>query len=59
MSTVKHLFGHFVTIVRVCLLQYKQLQYVANEIRIAVKKARKYNQKGLNPVQMKMNLDSS
>jgi len=41
-SKVKHGFGHFTTIVRVCLLQYKQLQYVANEIKIMVKKAFMY-----------------
>lgn len=58
-STVKHQFGHFVTIVRICLLQYKQLQYVANEIKIVVKKARKYDQKKLNPTQIELNLGIS
>ncbi len=58
-STVKHGFGHFVTIVRVCLLQYKQLHYVANEIQIMVKKARIYDKTNLNPMQMKLNLDTS
>lgn len=58
-SKVKHQFGHFVTIVRVCLLQYKQLEYVANEIRIVVKKARQYDQRELNLAQIKMNLNSS
>jgi len=58
-SKVKHGFGHFVTIVRVCLLQYKQLQYVANEIQIMVKKARIYDKSNLNPMQTKLNLDSS
>ncbi|MEN8122760.1 MAG: IS4 family transposase [Bacteroidota bacterium] len=58
-SNVKHLFGHFVTIIRVCLLQYKQLQYVANQINIVVKKARQYDQKFLGQKQLKLNLDSS
>ena len=58
-SKVKHGFGHFVTIVRVCLLQYKQLQYVANEIRIMVKKARKFDKANLSDTQMKLNLNSS
>lgn len=55
-SKVNHLFGHFITIVRVCLLQYKQLQYVANEIQIVVKSARKYDRTKLNPLQCQMNL---
>lgn len=58
MSKVKHMFGHFVTIIRVCLLQYKQLQYVANEIKIVVKKARQYDKKNLNLHQMSLNLNS-
>ncbi len=58
-SKVNHMFGHFVTIVRVCLLQYKQLQYVANEIKIVVKKAREYDKNYLNKQQMVMNLDTS
>jgi len=58
-SKVKHGFGHFVTIVRVCLLQYKQLQYVANEIQIMVKKARQFDKTGLDPAQMKLNLNTS
>lgn len=58
-STVKHGFGHFTTIVRVCLLQYKQLQYVANEITIMVKKARQFDKTNLDTAQMRLNLDSS
>ena len=58
-SKVKHGFGHFVTIIRVCLLQYKQLQYVANEIQIVVKKARKYDREKLNPTQISLNLNTS
>ncbi len=58
-SKVKHGFGHFVTIVRVCLLQYKQLQYVANEIKIMVKKARQFDKVNLTTAQMRLNLNSS
>ena len=58
-SKANHRFGHFVTIVRVCLLQYKALQYVANDIKIMVKKARSYDAKYLDPMQMKLNLDTS
>jgi len=58
-SKVKHCFGHFVTIIRVCLLQYKQLQYVANEIQIVVKKARTYDKIKLNPLQISLNLNTS
>ena len=58
-SKVNHGFSHFVTIIRVCLLQYKVLQYVANDIKIVVKKARKYDSKNLGAAQMKMNLNSS
>ena len=58
-SKVNHSFGHFVTIIRVCLLQYKVLQYVANDIVIMVKKARVYDFKNLDTRQMKMNLDTS
>lgn len=57
-SKVKHMFGHFVTIVRVCLLQYKQLQYVANEINIVVKKARNYDKNHLDCKQLELNLNS-
>ncbi|MCP3925235.1 MAG: IS4 family transposase [Desulfobacterales bacterium] len=58
-SKVKHGFGHFVTIVRVCLLQYKQLQYVANEIIIMVKKARQFDKDNLDKAQMRLNFNSS
>ena len=58
-SKVKHGVGHFVTIVRVCLLQYKQLQYVANEIKIMVKKARHFDKTNLNLAQTSLNLNSS
>lgn len=58
-SRVNHSFGHFVTIIRVCLLQYKVLQYVANDITIMVKKARVYDTKNLDTRQIKMNFNSS
>lgn len=58
-SKVKHQFGHFVTIIRLCLLQYKQLQYVANEINLVVKKARQYDKKKLGHKQLAMNFNSS
>ncbi len=58
-SKVNHSFGHFVTIIRVCLLQYKALQYVANDITIMVKKARVYDTENLDTRQIKMNFNSS
>jgi len=57
-SKVNHRFGHFVTIIRVCLLQYKVMQYVANDIRIVVKKARNYDAKNLEAKQLKINLNT-
>ncbi len=41
MSKVKHCFGHFVTLIRICLTQYKSMSYIVNEIKISVRKARK------------------
>lgn len=58
-SKVNHSFGHFITIIRVCLLQYKVLQYVANDITIMVKKARMYDTGNLDTRQIKMNFNSS
>ena len=58
-SNVNHRFGHFVTIIRVCLLQYKVLQYVANDIKIVVKKARNYDIVNLDKNQLKMNFNTS
>jgi hypothetical protein len=58
-SKENHRFGHFVTIIRVCLLQYKILEYVANDIKIVVKKARCYDVANLDADQLKMNLDTS
>lgn len=41
-SKAKHRFGHFVTLIRVCLTQYKRLGYIVNEIKIGVRVARKH-----------------
>ena len=41
MSKANHRFGHFVTLIRVCLTQYKRLGYIVNEIKIGVRNARK------------------
>ncbi len=40
-SRVYHCFGHFVTLMRVCLTQYNRLEYIASEIQITVQKAKK------------------
>ncbi len=42
-----------------CLLQYKQLHYVANAINLVVKKARQYDKNHLNQKQLMLNLNSS
>ena len=57
-SKQKHRFGHFITIIRVCLLQYKVLSYVANDIKIVVKKARDYDILNLNDKQIKINFST-
>lgn len=41
LSNTKHRFGHFVTLIRVCLTQYNRLGYIVNEIKIKVRSARK------------------
>jgi hypothetical protein len=41
MNKVSHRFGHFVTLVRVCLIQYNWLGYIVNTIKIEVRRARK------------------
>jgi len=46
MCKTKHRFGHFVTLIRVCLTQYNRLGYIVNEIKIGVRDARKHK----NPV---------
>ncbi|REL33836.1 IS4 family transposase [Rhodohalobacter sp. SW132] len=40
-SKVYHCFGHFVTLIRVCLTQYNRLEYITSEIQITVQKAKK------------------
>ena len=36
----QHRFGHFVTLIRVCLTQYNRLGYIVNATQITVRKAR-------------------
>lgn len=40
-SKTYHCFGHFVTLIRVCLTQYNRLEYITSEIQITVQKAKK------------------
>lgn len=40
-SKARHRFGHFATLIRICLMQYIGLDYVANMIKDVVRKARK------------------
>ena len=53
-SKVKHRFGHFATLIRICLIQYHGLDYIVNEIVETVKKARETAQKHPNTYQKKM-----
>lgn len=39
-SKTYHCFGHFVTLIRVCLTQYNKLEYIVNEIKITVQQAK-------------------
>ena len=41
LSNTTHRFGHFVTLIRVCLTQYNRLGYIVNNTQIKVRKARK------------------
>ena len=41
MSQTNHHFGHFITIIRVCLTQYNRLGYIANNTQTTVRAARK------------------
>lgn len=43
-SKTYHCFGHFVTLIRVCLTQYNRLEYIVNEIKITVQKAKTVHQ---------------
>ena len=38
MTRISHRFGHFVTLVRVCLTKYDLLEYVVNDIRTVSRK---------------------
>jgi len=42
LSKTVHCFGHFVTLIRVCLTQYNRLGYIVNATQITVRQARKY-----------------
>ena len=41
LSKTNHRFGHFVTLIRVCLTQYNRLSYIINNTKIEVRAARK------------------
>lgn len=43
-SKTYHCFGNFVTLIRVCLTQYSRLEYIVNEIKITVQKAKNVKQ---------------
>jgi len=55
-SKVKHCFGHFVTLIRVCLTQYNGLSYIVNEIKITVQKARQKKKEPQQSMQMKIKI---
>ena len=42
-SRTYHCFGHFVTLIRVCLTQYNRLEYITSEIQFTVQKAKNRN----------------
>jgi len=48
LSRTKHRFGHFVTLIRVCLTQYNKLANIVNEIKIGVRLARKQQKQNPN-----------
>ena len=56
-TKTRHRFGHFVTLVRVCLMKYDLMEYIINDIRTVVKKADNYKKHKPDP-QMKMKLKS-
>ena len=51
-SKVKHRFGHFATLIRICLMHYNGLDYVVNEIKDVVKKAREPKPVPISPKSM-------
>ena len=55
MSNIKHRFGHFVTLIRICLLKYDLLEYIINDIRTVVKKTKKYEKNSKKDTQRSFN----
>jgi len=55
-SRINHCFGHFVTLIRVCLIQYNRLDYIVNEIQQTVQKARKEWTRAPDAKQLKLAL---
>jgi NO-binding membrane sensor protein with MHYT domain len=39
-SKIRHRFGHLATLIKICLMHYTGLDYVVNERKDVVKKAR-------------------
>lgn len=56
-TRTKHRFGHFITLIRVCLMKYELLEYIINDIRTVVRKVNKYEKKK-DDCQTKLNLKS-
>lgn len=56
-SKVKHRFGYFATLIRICLMHYNGLYYVVNEIKDMVKKAREPKQPPSTPNSMQKLMD--
>jgi len=54
-TKIKHRFGHFVTLIRVCLTKYDLLEYIVNDIRTVVTKTHKYKPKSDGQTSMKFN----
>lgn len=59
MTKQKHGFSHFVTLIRVCLLQYNLMEYIINDIQILVKKVNQRKNKKKNNGQIQMRFDTS
>lgn len=54
-TKTKHRFGHFVTLIRVCLMKYDLMEYIINDIRTVVKKANDYTKdKSAQQITMKL-----
>lgn len=54
----KHRFGHFVTLIRVCLMKYDLLEYIINDLRLVVQKVHNY-EKNKNDAQLSLSFNSS